>query len=129
MYPSVRMLCRRSANLMSTTRMSSPIARKTLRRVSLAISRRRGRGYGWMSSPFTSSSAMTFSWWWSLRDTLGKFVNFVTPSTSLLISSPNSRWISSRVTDVSSTVSCNKPAMTTAGGTRNSARIEATAMQ
>ena len=66
-WPSVRMLCSRSASLMTTTRTSSPMARNVLRSVSLASSLLRGRPrFGRPSCALTRGSC----------------VSLVTPSTS-----------------------------------------------
>src|SRR5437764_751953 len=84
----VRMLCSRSASLISTTRTSSLIARNVLRRLSV-----------WRSMGVLPS-----------LDTRGSCASLVTPSTRRATSSPKSSRMSSRVRAVSSTVSCSKPA-------------------
>ncbi len=71
------MLCSRSASLTSSTRMSSDMASRNLRRF---------------------SAARSFSVWASI------FESLVTPSTSRATSSPKSFWISSVVVSVSSIV-------------------------
>ncbi len=95
----VRMLCRRSASLMRTTRMSSTMASIILRRFS-----------AWRSSRVANSILLIL----------------VTPSTMCATCSPNSRLISSMVTEVSSTASCSRPAAMATGSSFISASTEAT---
>ena len=80
---NVRMLWRRSASLMITTRMSFDMARNILRRLSACFS----------SIELTSMD-----------------VSFVTPSTSSATDLPKREEISSSEADVSSTVSCMRAA-------------------
>ena len=100
-YFSVRMLCSRSASLISTTRMSLAMARNILRRV----------------SAWASSRLAKFSW-----------LSLVTPSTSRATSSPNcSRTTSSVQPSTSSTQSCSRPAAMVVASSIRSVRITATA--
>ena len=69
-YSSVRMLCRRSASLIMSTRMSRAMATSILRK---------------------------FSAWRSSREEKASLPILVTPSTRSAISAPNSRWRSSLV--------------------------------
>ena len=80
---SVRMLCRRSASLIRSTRTSSAIASSSLRRFSACLASRE-----------TSSSRFSL----------------VSPSTSAPISWPKMLSISARVASVSSMVSCRRAA-------------------
>ena len=96
---SVRMLCRRSASLTSSTRTSSAIASSSLRRFSACLASRE-----------TSSSRFSL----------------VRPSTSAPISWPNSWSISARVASVSSIVSCSSAATMVASSSLRSVRIAAT---
>ena len=97
---SVRMLCSLSASLMMTTRMSFDMARNILRSVRACFS--------------------------SMELTLME-VSFVTPSTSSATVSPKRSRTSSRVTGVSSTVSCSSAAqMGSASMRRSFARMNAT---
>ena len=66
------------------------------------------------------SASLVVSDWTSRRESL------VTPSTSLAMSSPNSRVISSRVASVSSSVSCSRPVTIDEVSSRISARMPAT---
>ncbi len=95
---SVRMLCSRSASLMTSTRGSLAIATTILRMVSALAA----------SPSFTLSS-------------------LVTPSTRSATSPPNSSASSSSVYSVSSTVSCSSAATSVFVSMPSSARIEATA--
>ena len=91
---SVRMLCSRSASLMSTTRMSSAIARNILRMLSAQIvCRSIGASTG---SPCSLNH--------------GTFESLVTPSTSRATSDPNRVSRSSIETTVSSATSCSSAA-------------------
>ncbi len=90
---TVRMLWRRSASLISTTRMSSAMATSILR--------------------MFSAWACSRVWTWILP-------SLVTPSTSRAIASPNSSRISSRVTSVSSTVSWRSAAASVSASRRSS---------
>ena len=114
---SVRMLCRRSASLMSIMRTSSPIARNVLRMVSarcaVMVPGNAGAGSG---APALSTRATCC-------------VSCVTPSTSRAISGLNSRCKSATVVLVSSTTSCSSAAAMAAAGRLRPARISATAMQ
>ena len=97
---SVRMLWSLSASLMMTTRMSLDMARNILRSVRACFS--------------------------SMELTLME-VSFVTPSTSSATVSPKRSRTSSRVTGVSSTVSCSSAAqMGSASMRRSFARMNAT---
>ena len=93
------MLCRRSASLMSTTRMSSTMASIILRRFSACC-----------------SSRVAKSIWLIL----------VTPSTMCATCSPNSLRMSTMVTEVSSTESCSRPAAIATGSIFISASTSAT---
>ena len=94
----MRMLCSRSASLMTSTRMSRDIATIILRIVSASA----------LSPYFTLSS-------------------LVTPSTSSATSSPNSRATSPSVYGVSSTVSWSSAATSVGSVMPSSARIVVTA--
>jgi hypothetical protein len=98
-WPSVRMLCIRSASLTRITRTSAAIASSSLRKFS-----------AWAVSVEVSSS----------------WVSLVTPSTRSAISAPNRRDISSRVAGVSSMVSCNSAVTIEASSSCSSVRIAAT---
>ncbi|KAG1275311.1 hypothetical protein G6F64_014925 [Rhizopus arrhizus] len=98
--PSVRMLCRRSASLIMITRRSRDIASSILRKLSAAAS--------WRSRNFSLSS-------------------LVTPSTSSATASPNSEASSSRVSGVSSMVSCRIAAISASTSRPSSASTWATA--
>ena len=78
MYPKVRILCRRSASFIKTTRISSPIARNTFRNVSLERSLFLNLDDSTNSSSMVSSSSSIDSslafFNWSARDTRGRFV-------------------------------------------------------
>ncbi len=101
-YFRVRMLCRRSASLMSTTRMSSIMASTILR---------------------------TFSACASSDDAKSILLILVTPSTMWATCSPNSALISSTVTVVSSTASCSRPAAMAVVSSRISASRMATSQR
>ena len=94
----MRMLCSRSASLMTSTRGSRAIATIILRIVS-----------AWAASPSLTLSIL------------------VTPSTRWVTSEPNSVVIVSRVTPVSSTVSCSRAATSVVVSMPRPARIVATA--
>ena len=94
--PSVRMLWSRSASLMSTTRMSSAIARNILRMF----------------------SACCCSWLSVLN-----LESFVTPSTRWATSTPKRSSRSASVYSVSSGMSCSSAAWTATGSRPSSARI------
>ncbi|CAO0825430.1 hypothetical protein SMICM17S_00028 [Streptomyces microflavus] len=94
----VRMLCSRSASLMTRTRGSLAMATTILRTVSACA-----------ASPNLTLSSL------------------VTPSTRRATWSPNSRLRVSRPYSVSSTVSCSRPAIRVAGSIPSSARIVVTA--
>ena len=97
---SVRMLCRRSASLMMTTRMSFDMARNILRRLSA---------------------------WRSSIDETSMLVSLVTPSTSSATSVPKRSVSSSSEASVSSTVSWSSAAaMLSASMWRSLARMRAT---
>ena len=97
----MRMLCSRSASLMSTTRMSSAIARNI----------------------FRMFSACCCSWLWvENRDSL------VTPSTRCAISGPKASSTSARLYSVSSGTSWSSAAATATGSMPSSARIWADAI-
>ncbi len=96
---SVRMLCRRSASLISRTRTSSAIASSSLRRFSACL---------------------------ASRDTSSSRFSLVRPSTSAPISWPNTWSISARVASVSSMVSCSSAATMVASSSLRSVRIAAT---
>ncbi len=95
----VRILCRRSASLISRTRTSSAIASSSLRRFSACL---------------------------ASRDTSSSRFSLVRPSTSAPISAPNSLSISVRVASVSSIVSCSSAATMVASSSLRSVRIAAT---
>ena len=95
------MLCKRSASLMSTTRMSSTIASIILRTFSAC----------------RSSLLALASWILSI---------LVTPSTMWATLSPKSVRIWSLVASVSSTASCNNPAAIACGSSFISANTCAT---
>ena len=95
------MLCSRSASLMSTTRMSSAIARNI----------------------FRMFSACCCSWVWVLN-----LDSLVTPSTRCAISGPNRSSTSARLYSVSSGTSCSSAAATATGSMPRSARICAEAI-
>ena len=97
-YRSVRMLCSRSASLMTSTRISRDIATTILRTVSASA-----------DSPYLTLSSL------------------VTPSTSAATSSPNSPRSSVSVYGVSSTVSCSSAAQIVSVFMPSSARMVATA--
>ena len=102
---SVRRLCKRSASLMISTRTSSPSAIIRRRKLSLVAGR------------YVSIS----------RIPLRAVESLVTPSTRNATGSPNSLRISSRVRLVSSTVSCNTPAIIVSSSMPHSSRIFFTA--
>ena len=97
----MRMLCSRSASLMSTTRMSSAIARNI----------------------FRMFSACCCSWLWVLN-----FESLVTPSTRWATSGPNRSSTSARLYSVSSGTSWRSAAATATGSMPSSARIWAEAI-
>ena len=97
--PRVRMLCRRSASLMTMTRMSLLMATNILRMVAACS---------------------------SVRLSTSMRVIFVTPSTSCATWGLNSASTWSRVTLVSSTVSCSSAAHSVSTSMRKSARMMAT---
>ena len=97
-YLTVRMLCSRSASLMTSTRMSRAIATIILRMVSACA-----------ASPY-----LTFS-------------SLVTPSTRIATSSPKSTRSWSSVYGVSSTVSCSSAATRVGSVMPMSARMVVTA--
>ena len=90
------MLCRRSASLTSSTRMSLEMASRSLRK-------------------FSACSAFLV--------TRSSFLILVRPSTSEPISAPNSASISLRVAAVSSIVSCSSAVAIVASSSRISARM------
>ncbi len=92
------MLCRRSASLITSTRMSRDIATTILRTVSASA-----------AAPYLTLSSL------------------VTPSTSAAISSPNWPRSSVSVYGVSSTVSCSRAAQIVSVFMPSSARMVATA--
>ena len=92
----VLMLCRRSASLTISTRMSWLMARIILRMFSACA-----------SSLFSKTIMLIL----------------VTPSTMSATSSPNLSSISSMVVPVSSTVSCSRPAATVGSSKPMSARV------
>ena len=96
---SVRILCKRSANLTKITRMSLDIAISILR---------------WFSANCSSC------------DLYSTLPNLVTPSTISAISSPNNSCKSPWVKLVSSTTSCKKPQETVTASSFNLAKIPAT---
>ena len=99
MKPSVRMLCRRSASLTSSTRTSSAIASRSLRKFSPCAAR---------------------------FETRSRRLILVRPSTSAPICGPKLRLISSSVASVSSIVSCRTAAAMVASSSLRSVRIAAT---
>ena len=100
MAAMVRMLCRRSASLMSRTRRSFAIATSILRMVAACCSS--------LESKRIRSS-------------------FVTPSTIAATSGPNEEVIISTVIEVSSTESCRRAAAMETSSSPSSATIMATA--
>ena len=92
----VFMLCRRSASLIKTTRMSSAMETSIFRKLS-----------AWSDSASSIGPATSSAGGWSLSSMR---VNLVTPSTSLLTSGPKRRVISSRETPQSSTTSWSRAA-------------------
>ena len=102
MLPNERMLCRRSASLMSTARMSRRIESRSWRKLFSCLARSGCPG---------------------VCD-----LGLVTTCTRKATSSPNSRRMSSMLVGVSSTTSCKKPAATElASIMKSSAMIVATA--
>ena len=95
------MLWSRSASLTKSTRMSSDMASRNLRRF---------------------SAARSFSVCASILDSL------VTPSTSLATEGPNNREISSGVATVSSIVSCRIAVAIVSSSRRRSVRMPATSI-
>ena len=95
------MLCNRSASLTSSTRMSSDIASRNLRRFSAARS-------------FSLCASILLS--------------LVTPSTSRATLPPNSRVISSGVATVSSIVSCRIAVAIVSSSSLRSVRMPATSI-
>ena len=62
----------------------------------------------------------------SLRTIFGSLETLVSPSTMRRTSVPKRRWMSSKVSAVSSTVSCKRPETTLSTSKRLSARMDAT---